>query len=141
MLTAALVLTAPMLMPRPMADRPIDGFARVGTFPETIIRKAESQHEWAFSIDEGTLTCVKLGEDAFVFFGENLGVEEMGETGGMKLPRSVVVTTNPLAFLATVEDRELYAPYDTLETLIRRLAPFEAMGRKLCAEDAQQKKI
>ena len=67
--------------------------------------------------------------------------QEMGEIGSMKLPRSVVVTTNPLAFLATVEDRELYAPYDTLETLIRRLAPFEAMGRKLCAEDAQQKKI
>lgn len=141
MLFAALALTAPMLMPTPIFDRPIGGFARVGTFPETIIRKAESQHEWAFSIDEGTLTCVKLGEDEFVFFGEILSADDMGEIGNMNLPRSVVVTTNPLAFLTTVEDRELYAPYDTLETLIKRLAPFEAIGRKLCAEEAQQTKI
>jgi len=103
-----------------------------GAFPEIVIRKADTQHEWAFSIDEGTLTCVPLGADRFVFFGEILTPEEMGEIGNMKLPRSVAVTTNPIALLATIEDKELYAPWDSLETLVKRLAPFEAMGAKLC---------
>jgi hypothetical protein len=102
------------------------------TFPEIVIRKAETEHEWAFSINEGTLTCVQVGADRFVFFAEILTPDEVGEIGDMKLPRSVVVTTNPFALLATIEDRELYAPWDSLETLVRRLAPFEAMGAKLC---------
>lgn len=108
----------------------------VSTFPEVVIRKGETEHEWAFSIDEGTLTCIGMNGEGYVFFAEILTDEEMGEFGNMKLPRSVVVTTNPLAFLATVENRELYLPYDSLETLIRRLAPFETMGRKLCDDAA-----
>jgi len=108
----------------------------VSLFPELVVRKAESKHEWAFSIDEGTLTCIAMNGERYVFFAEILTDEEMGEFGNMKLPRSVVVTTNPLAFLATVENRELYLPYDSLETLIRRLAPFETTGRKLCDDAA-----
>jgi hypothetical protein len=123
MLSATLALATPLLL---------SGGAVAGMFPEMVIRKAETEHEWAFSIDEGTLTCVPLGQDRFVFFAEILTPEEMGEIGDMKLPRSVVVTTNPFALLATVEDRELYAPWDSLETLVRRLAPFAAMGAKLC---------
>ena len=56
----------------------------------------------------------------------------------MVLPRSVVVSTNPIALFASYEDRALYAPYATLEELLRRLAPFEAMGQKLCL-DAEDK--
>lgn len=105
-------------------------------FPEIVIRKAESKHDWAFSLDEGTLTCVGMNGEEYVFFSEILTDEEMGEFGSMTLPRSVVVTTNPIAFLATMENRALYRPYDSLETLIKRLAPFETMGRKLCRDDA-----
>ena len=108
-----------------------------GMFPEIVIRKAETEHEWAFSIEEGTLTCVQVAADRFVFFGEILTPEEMGEIGDMKLPRSVVVTTNPVALLATIEDKELYAPWDSLETLVKRLAPFEAMGMKLCEDEKE----
>jgi hypothetical protein len=111
------------------------GSAMAQTFPEIVIRKQDTAHEWAFSIDEGTLTCVDYGGQRHVFFAEILTDEEMGEIGDMTLPRSVVVTTNPLAFLATIDNRELYAPFDSLETLIRRLAPFETMGRALCDED------
>jgi len=109
----------------------------VSTFPEMLIRKADTEHEWAFSVDDGKLICIDHGGQRNVFFSEILTDEELGEFGSMKLPRMVVVTTNPLAFLATVEDRELYRPYDSLETLIRRLAPFETMGRKLCEDDTQ----
>lgn len=111
------------------------GAAYADTFPKIVISKAEAKHEWPFSLDEGELTCVKMGQPEYVFFSEILTPEEMGEIGSMKLPRSVVVTANPLAFLATMDNRELYAPFDTLETLIKRLAPYEVMGRALCAQD------
>jgi hypothetical protein len=128
MLIATLAVTTPFLL---AASAP------AGMFPEIVIRKAETEHEWAFSIEEGTLTCVQVGADRFVFFGEILTSEEMGEIGNMKLPRSVVVTTNPVALLATIEDKELYAPWDSLETLVKRLAPFEATGMKLCEDQKE----
>jgi hypothetical protein len=123
MLAAVLAVTTPFLLA---------GAAPGAMFPEIVIRKAGTEHEWAFSIDEGTLTCVQIGAQRNVFFGEILTPEEMGEIGNMTLPRSVVVTTNPVVLLVTIEDKELYAPWDSLETLVKRLAPFEAMGMKLC---------
>jgi len=103
-----------------------------GTLPSMVIRQADAEHEWPFSIDAGELTCVQLGRPRYVFFAEILTEEEQGTIGNMTLPRRVVVSTNPLAFLATIEDRELYAPFDSLEVLIRRLAPYERMGLELC---------
>jgi hypothetical protein len=123
-------------IPLAFAGEPAAVAKPASVFPEIVIRRSESKHEWAFSIDEGTLTCIGMNGERYVFFAEILTDEEMGEFGNMKLPRSVVVTTNPLTFLATVENRELYLPYDSLETLIRRLAPFETMGRKLCDDAA-----
>lgn len=102
------------------------------TFPEIVIRKGETGHEWPFAIDEGELTCIAFGNQKHVFFSEILTAEEMGEFGNMKLPRMVVVTANPMAYLATFDNRELYLPWDSLETLIRRLAPYERMGWALC---------
>lgn len=46
--------------------------------------------------------------------------------------RDVAVSTNPFALFATYENRDLYLPFDTLETLIKRLAPMEAHGTTLC---------
>lgn len=132
MLSAILALALPFIAQPPV---PV---ASVAMFPEIVIRRAEIEHEWAFSIDEGTLTCVQMGADRFVFFGEILTDEEMGEIGNMTLPRSVVVTTNPMALLASIEDKALYAPWDSLETLLRRLQPFESMGRKLCDQPPQK---
>jgi hypothetical protein len=106
--------------------------AATRAFPEIVIRKTEVASEWAFSIDEGELACVNHAGSRFVFFSEILTAEEMGEIGNMTLPRSVIVSVNPLDLLATVDNRELYLPFDTLETLIKRLAPFYAMGRALC---------
>lgn len=103
-------------------------------FPEVEISKQEAKTEWPFSVGRGELSCVSFGEGAFVFFSEILNERE--ESDG-KLSRMVVVTANPLALFASFEDRALYAPFDSLETLITRLAPYETMGRALCA---QQKK-
>lgn len=124
MRAAALSLSLPAAL---VAEAALASF-----FPETVIRKDEAPHEWAFSLDEGTLTCIEFGGQRTVFFAEILPDDEMFVDGRVVLPRSVIVTTNPLNFLVTVEHRELYASFDTLEILIRRLAPFETMGRALC---------
>ncbi|MEQ1955296.1 hypothetical protein [Mesorhizobium sp. CN2-181] len=109
----------------------------ISTFPEVVIRKGETEHEWPFSIDEGELTRVEMQGQRYVFFSEILTAEEMGTFGNMTLPRSVVVTANPMAYFATADNRELYAPWDSLETLIKRLAPYERMGRELCDNAGQ----
>lgn len=125
MLGHSLALTASMLAAMPAAFPT--------TFPEIVISKAEAKTEWPFAIDQGELSCVSLGQGAFVFFAEILSPEEQGTLGAMKLPRMVVVTTNPMALFASFENRALYAPFDSLETLIKRLAPYETIGRELCA--------
>lgn len=118
----------------PLAGPPGE-FRPASTFPEKVIRRADSQFEWPFSVDQGELTCVAYGGQKHVFFAEILTDEQMGEFGNMTLPRMVVVSANPLAYLASIEDRELYAPFDSIETLIVRLAPFEKMGWALCDAD------
>lgn len=110
------------------AARPVD------TFPRIEIAKAETAHEWPFSVERGDLTCVPWGDRKVVIFSEPWRTDVPQEFGNMTPPRSVIVSTNPLALFASLEDRALYAPFDGLETLIRRLAPFETMGLALCAK-------
>lgn len=103
-----------------------------GSFPERAIRASEATVEWPFSVDEGTLTCVDMNGQKVVLFSEPWREDVPQEFGNMTLPRSVIVSANPIALLASVEDRDLYRPFDSIETLIGRLAPYETMGRELC---------
>ena len=135
MLAATLALLAPLAFAGDETGRIVRPVSSV--FPEIVIRKGETADEWPFAIDEGELGCVQIGEQRGVFFSEILTPEQMGTFGNMKLPRMVVVTANPMAFLATVDNKELYAPFDSLETLIKRLAPFERMGWELCDKAAE----
>lgn len=128
MLAGSMTLATSMLAAMPVA---------ASTFPEIVITRSEAQTEWPFSVDQGELSCVNYGQGAFVFFSEILPDDVDNAPGPMKLPRMVVVSANPMALFASIEDRALYAPFDTLEALIKRLAPYETMGRELCA---QQKK-
>lgn len=121
----ALAAATPVLAAEPVPKHAFD-------FPEIEIAKATSPHEWPFSVEKGDLTCVQLGQVRGVIFSEPWRTDVPQEFGNMTLPRSVIVSANPLAIFASYEDRSLYAPYDSLETLIRRLAPFEAMGTRLC---------
>lgn len=111
------------------------GAAALG-FPEMEIGRDDTEHEWPFSVERGTLTCVAVQGQETVLFSEPWRIDVPQELGNMSLPRSVVVSANPFALMASLEDRALYLPFDSLETLIRRLAPFETMGRKLCAQEA-----
>jgi hypothetical protein len=105
-------------------------------FPEMEIGRGDTRHEWPFSVDSGTLICVSLQGQETVLFSEPWRTDVPQELGNMTLPRSVIVSTNVFALLVSIEDRALYLPFDSLETLIRRLAPFETMGRELCRQDA-----
>jgi len=105
-------------------------------FPEIEIDRASARTEWPFSVDRGDLSCIDLGSQRFVFFSEKPATDDLV---GIANRRTVVVSTNPLTYFASFEDRALYAPFKDLETLIKRLAPYEAMGTKLCL-DAKAKK-
>ena len=110
--------------------------AAVSVSSEMPISRATSEHEWPFAVDEGTLTCVALQGQRVVIFAEPWRTDVLQEFGNMTLPRSVIVSANPIALFGSYEHRDLYLPFDSLETLIRRLAPFEAMGARLCDADA-----
>ena len=103
-----------------------------GALPEMAIHASDSTHDWPFSVETGTLTCVEMSGQKVVIFSEPWRDDVPQEYGNMTLPRSVIVSTNPFALLASIEDRALYRPFDSVETLIVRLAPFEKMGRALC---------
>jgi hypothetical protein len=129
---AALALVVPFVL---SGEREQDAVRPVDSFPKVEIGKADSEFEWPFSVERGDLTCVAMGGQKVVIFSEPWRTDVPQEFGNMTPPRSVIVSTNPLALLASLEDRALYAPFDSLETLIRRLAPFETMGLALCAKD------
>ena len=112
------------------------GGAAALAFPEMEIGRGDTAHEWPFSVERGKLVCVSMQGQETVLFSEPWREDVPQEPGNMTMPRGVIVSANPFALLASLEDRALYLPFDGLETLIRRLAPFETLGRKLCAQDA-----
>ena len=132
---AALAFVLPLAF---TGERAGNAVRAAASFPEIEISKAGSEHEWPFSVDHGKLICVAWGGQKVVLFMEPWREDVPQEFGNMTMPGSVIVSSNPWALLASVEDRALYLPFDTLETLIKRLAPFETMGTKLCTETAKQ---
>lgn len=131
------LFVAAMLTVLPSPADPGEGSAtrHISTFPEMAISRAGVPHEWPFAVEAGTLTCVPWGNERVVLFSEPWRTDVPQEFGNMRLPRSVIVSANPFAIFASYEDRSLYLPFDGFETLIKRLAPFEAMGTKLCETD------
>jgi hypothetical protein len=128
-----MALPAAFAAAMPLALVPMGEAAQPAAFfPELEIRRETSEHEWPFSVDQGTLVCADMGGQRVVLFSEPWRTNVPQEFGAMTLPRSVVVSTNVFALFASLEDRALYLPFEGLETLVRRLAPFEAMGTRLC---------
>jgi hypothetical protein len=108
--------------------------AHAESFPHRDISKATSRHEWPFSVEAGRLICVAYAGQYHVFFAEPDPARTSVPFQTTVLPRKVVVSTNPFALMVSLEDRALYAPFESLEQLIRRLAPFEMMGKQLCMD-------
>ncbi len=101
------------------------------------IARADIEHEWPFSVDSGELSCFIFAGTRMVFFREPDTNDPEWFFKGIPydLPRSVIVSTNPLEIFASLEDADLFLPFDSdFAVLIRRLAPFVAMGQALCDE-------
>ncbi|MER9233295.1 hypothetical protein NKI56_14530 [Mesorhizobium sp. M0622] len=99
------------------------------------ISRAGNETEWPFSIDDGMLTCVWSGGRKIVVFFEarpsGLDPDEPFQ------PRGVIVTTNPVQLiLGNMANRDLFSPAASIEERIRLVAPFVAMGERLCDQPA-----
>ncbi len=101
------------------------------------ISKDAIAHEWPFSVERGELSCFIFAEHRLVFFQEPDTSDPDAFIKGIpyEIPRSVIVSTNPLEIFASLEDADLFLPFDSdFAVLIKRLSPFVAMGQKLCEE-------
>lgn len=95
------------------------------------ISRTGNEDEWPFSVASGILACVWSGGRRVVSFIEQ---PEAPDDEHEPAPgRHVIVSANPfeLTFL-NISSRDLFLPADTVEALIKRVAPFEALGRRLC---------
>lgn len=95
------------------------------------ISRSGNEAEWPFSVASGLLACVWSGGRMVVSFIET--PDDPDDEHDAPPGRHVVVSANPfeLTFL-NISSRDLFLPADTVETLIKRVAPFEALGQRLC---------
>jgi hypothetical protein len=95
------------------------------------ISRSDNEAEWPFSVASGLLACVWSGGRRVVSFIEQ--PEDPDDEHDAAPGRHVIVSANPfeLTFL-NISSRDLFLPADTVETLVKRVAPFEALGRRLC---------
>lgn len=122
-----------LILPLAPGDAPAHALQPAAFMSDQLhLAKASMPGEWPFTVEEGLLRCTDRQGHRSVFFAELRSLDEIREAGPARLPRYVVVSSNPFALVTTVGDSDLYLPFDTLETLIKRLAPLEATGLKLC---------
>ena len=94
------------------------------------IARADNERDWPFSVDEGNLTCVWSIGERLVFFFEG---RPSGDSGEDFEPRGVIVSVNPLELtIGNIANRALFAPVTNVADLIRRVAPYVEIGRRLC---------
>ena len=99
------------------------------------ISRAGNEASWPFSIDAGILACVWSGGQKVVIFMENRP-SDLDEDDTFE-PRSVIVTTDPFQLtIGNMAHRELFRPAASVEERIRLVAPFAAMGQRLCNQPA-----
>ncbi|BCH30801.1 hypothetical protein MesoLjLc_27310 [Mesorhizobium sp. L-8-10] len=99
------------------------------------IARTDNETGWPFSVDSGNLTCVWSGGQKVVFFFEPRP-EDLDEDEEFD-PRGVLLSVNPLELtIGNIATRGLFAPAGSVEERIRLVAPFAAMGDKLCDQPA-----
>jgi len=95
------------------------------------ISRAGNEANWPFSVDDGILACVWSGGQKVVMFVENRP-SDLDEDDPFD-PRRVIVTTDPMQLaIGNMAYRDLFRPAASVEERIRLVAPFAAMGQKLC---------
>ncbi len=91
------------------------------------IARTDREQDWPFSVDRGFLLCAWVMGERVVYFSTEPDEDED------ESPRLIVVSSNPFdIMLASMMGRDLIAPYDDMEQLVARFAPFQRIGQRLC---------
>jgi hypothetical protein len=92
------------------------------------VERTDNEAGWPFSVDSGHLSCVwSAGQRLVFFFAETPG------EGGEGEPRGVILSMDPVQLtLMNVANRDLFAPSADVAERIRQVAPFHALGQRLC---------
>lgn len=95
------------------------------------IEREARETEWPFSVERGTLACGWAAGQKIALFIE--AAEEDRFDGRMEHPRRLILSVNPFDLaVQNLGFRDLFAPFDSLEQLIRRVAPYVTTARRLC---------
>ena len=130
-LATAMAATAPLLL----ASDERNLFHIPG--PEDVrfqmISRTGNEKDWPFTVDDGTLACVWSGGQKIVQFIETVPDDLDEHEAEGYAPDIVFVSSNPFEVtVLNIGSRHLIVQVDTVEDLIKRMAPFEQLGRRLC---------
>jgi hypothetical protein len=99
---------------------------------QTIEREAK-EADWPFSVERGLLACGWAAGQKFTLFVEEATEGEEAIDVGTERPRRLVLSVNPFDLaMQNIGYRDLFAPFDSLEQLIHRVAPYVTIARRLC---------
>lgn len=93
------------------------------------IERADNEQSWPFSVERGYLVCVWGVGQRLVYFFEDWA----GEADGDGAPRGLVLSVDPVELtLMNMANRDLFTPSADVAERIRAVAPFRALGERLC---------
>jgi hypothetical protein len=97
---------------------------------QTVTRNG-GEKDWPFSVEAGQLACVWSIGQRQVFFLEGRPASLDADTEFS--PRMVILSIDPFQLtFGNMASRSLFAPMADVADLVRRVAPFIAIGERLC---------
>jgi hypothetical protein len=124
-LAATLAVAAPLVL---ADEKSFLHFPGVEDFRVQKVQRADREDAWPFTVDEGYLTCAWLLGKPTVYFTDN-----PGEGGSIEGMRVVVVSTDPMDLMfSRFIGQGLIGSFESMETLIKLMAPFKNTGNRLC---------
>ena len=100
-------------------------------FRHQSIAKGPNEAKWPFAESSGSISCAWiLGAQAVYFIPQS---EIEGPASEDEDYRILIVSTNPLEMMiSNAANRDLLLPMQSPEEQIKRIAPYYALGLKLC---------
>ena len=118
-LVAGLLMTAGVMPVGSIIPEPDD-------FRFQSIRKAAGEQNWPFVAESGMLSCVRVFGDRVVYF--------IPDEPAASRPYNIDIDLMSMS-MVNLGRTNVLAPYDDFGQLVRRLASFVTMGRRLCDQD------
>ncbi|TYR30221.1 hypothetical protein FY036_20290 [Mesorhizobium microcysteis] len=92
------------------------------------IERTDNEREWPFAASSGYLICAWVTGARAVYFGEPSADAEQEN-----FDRILLVSTDPFdLMIVNAGKADAFQPYESIEQLLLRLAPFVNLGRRLC---------